>query len=665
MIPGMRHPMHSRTIFLFAAFVAVSAVAVCLSALGNDFVNWDDMFYVYDNPHIRSLDVPFLKWAFLDFYISNWHPLTWVSHAVDYALWGLAPGGHHFTSVLFHGLNAGLLVVLAVQLLNSAASRGRDQEESSLSRDGILTAAMVTGLLFGIHPLHVESVAWISERKDVLCTFFFMLSVVFYLRYATPYGGAGRGIAPPAASGRWYLISLAFFFLALLSKPMAVSLPVVLLIADWYPLGRFERGRVKRVLMEKIPFAALSLLSSFLTLRAQHSTQSVISMTDVSLFARILTAVKALTLYLGKMIFPAGLSPFYPYPRTLSPLSLEYILPAAIVILITAGSVAAVKKHRCYLALWGCYFATLLPVLGVVQVGSQAMADRYTYLPSIAPFLLMGVGAALLLKRLRSSPAWRRTGTIAFCLFCVAWAGLLASATVKQISYWKTGLALWSRAIEMNGNVPMAYARRGDAFATQLRFEDSLRDYTQAIRLGLIQFNSEVSSYYSARGMLYAKAGYYRESLKDFDGAIRTGLSPSFDNYYNRGYVNERLGHYEEALRDYTQAAYLNPASHEVYNNRGYVYERLGRNEEALQDYSTAIRLNPVSPRLYCNRGNIEVRLGRIEAALEDFTRAIRLSPEPVADYYRGRALVFEKRGQPWEAMKDRETAERLARSGQ
>jgi len=660
----IRHVLHSRAAFFCAALVAVFTIAVYIPALRNDFVNWDDMLYVYENPRIRSLDVSFLTWAFLDFHVSNWHPLTWVSHAVDYALWGLDPAGHHLTSILFHGLNAGILVILAAQLLGAAVSAATsyDKGETSLSSAGILAAATAAGLLFGIHPLHVESVAWISERKDVLGASFFMLSIVAYLRYATlEETRAGQGAALWMYSDRRYLTSLGFFLLALLSKPMAVTLPVVLLIMDWYPLRRFGRGKMKPVFIEKIPYAALSLLSSFLTLKAQHSTASVISMTDVSIPSRILMAFKALMLYPVKMILPTGLSPFYPYPRTLSLLTPGCLLPVAIITLITAACVAVSRKQRGYLAIWGYYLVTLLPVLGIVQVGSQAMADRYTYLPSLGPFLLAGIGAASFLKPLKSSLVWRRRGAIAFCLFCVVCIGVLSFATVRQIGVWKNGVVLWSRVIEIDPGVPMAYARRADAYAAQGRFEDSLRDYTQAITLGLTQFNSEVSSYYSSRGTIYAKAGNYHEALKDFSGAIRTSLSPTFDNYYNRGYVYEELGRYEEALQDYTQAAYLNPYSHEVYNNRGYVHEKLGRYEEALQDYTQAIHLNPFSPRPHYNRGNIYLRLGHFEAALSDYTRAIQLSPEPVADYYRSRALVYEKAGRREEAMKDYEAAERLA----
>jgi len=375
-------------------------------------------------------------------------------------------------------------------------------------------------------------------------------------------------------------------------------------------------------------------------------------------------AFKALVLYLVKMVFPFGLSPFYPYPRTLPILSLEYLLPIAVVAVITVSSVAAVKKQKCYLALWGYYFVTLLPVLGIVQVGSQSMADRYTYLPSVAPFLLFGLGAASLLMRIKSSPTWSGKGLVMFCLAGVLCMGTLLTATIRQIGVWKDGIALWSRVIEMDVNVPMAYARRGDVFAAQGQFEDSLRDYTAAIRIGLTQFSSEVSSYYSARAILYARAGKYNESLQDFHWAIRTGLSPAFDNYYNRGYVYEQLGRYEEALQDYSHAAYLNPRSHEAYNNRGHAYEQLGRYEESLRDYTESIQLNPISSRPYYNRGNIYAKLGRLEAALNDYTIAIQLSPEPVVDYYRSRALVFERSGRHQEAMQDSKIIDRLTISG-
>ncbi|MDA8173669.1 MAG: hypothetical protein M0018_03650, partial [Nitrospiraceae bacterium] len=252
--------------YRLSGMVAAATFLVYLRTLKNGFIDWDDGRYIYDNPHIHSLNVSFLKWAFSGFYFSNWHPLTWISHAMDYAVWGLNPMGHHLTGILLHSANAFIVVILAIRLMEAWEKAKGERDVAFLEGNGKLIAGVVTGLIFGLHPLHVESVAWASERKDLLCALFFLLSILAYIKYAIiPHPG-------PLP----YLLALAFFALALMSKPMAVSLPLVLLILDWFPLGRiFSFKSFRAAFTEKLPFIALSLGGSALTIVAQDRGEAI------------------------------------------------------------------------------------------------------------------------------------------------------------------------------------------------------------------------------------------------------------------------------------------------------------------------------------------------------------------------------------------------------
>ena len=262
---------------IVAALVAAFTFLVYLPTLQNDFVNYDDDYYIYNNLHIRLIDITFFKWAFGGIYAKNWHPLTWLSHAVDYSVWGPNPLGHHLTSIVIHALNTLLVVLLAIQLLAVVKSRQRAGEQggTGLSEATIVTTGAVAGLLFGLHPIHVESVAWASERKDLLCAFFFLLSLLAYIKYAR-FITAEKNVTKPISwlSDKHYLLSLGFFVLALLSKSMAVTLPLVLLIVDWYPMGGFAKTRLRELLWRKSFFLYLRSMQALL--RSYHKVHNML-----------------------------------------------------------------------------------------------------------------------------------------------------------------------------------------------------------------------------------------------------------------------------------------------------------------------------------------------------------------------------------------------------
>jgi tetratricopeptide (TPR) repeat protein len=593
--------MRKNVKYYCAAAVALLTFLVYLKALQNDFVTWDDDVYVFQNPHILSLNLTFLSWAFFDFYSYNWHPLTWMSHAVDYALWGLNPLGHHLTNIVFHAVNALLATLLMVRLLEVwRGNMPRNELPSFMNERAILIAAGTTGLLFGLHPVHVESVAWVSERKDLLCALFFLLSVMAYVRYADNVSDKAHraeriGSTPCAMrfaffTNKHYLISLGFFVLALLSKPMAVSLPVVLLILDWHPFDRIRTWKTLRpALFEKMPLITLSLGSSIVTVLAQRAGGALISTEEVSLSERLLVAVRSLMVYLENMVWPRNLAAFYPYPRNISLLSVEYLSAIILVIGITAACLVYRKKRKVWLSVWGYFVVTLIPVLGIVQVGGQSMADRYLYLPSLGPFLLVGLGSAWM---------WGTAGNLkkrgpTLKLICGAMTAFafafLIYATLEQIGIWKNGFVLWNDVIEKQPDrVPVAYNNRGIAFM---------------------------------------KMGRLDKAVEDFNAAI--ALDPSdYLAYANLGKLYLNIGSFEKSIEYAGKAIVLAPLQPVPYNNRGISYHYTRRYDGALQDFNKAIELDRDYANAYFNRGNLYRSMDRKELAVADYQKACDLGHE-------------------------------------
>jgi Tfp pilus assembly protein PilF len=610
--------------FYVAGAVALIAVAVYLTALQNDFIaEWDDGEYVLNNPYIRSINLAFLRWAFFDFYASNWHPLTWISHAVDYAIWGLNPLGHHMTNVVLHAINTLLVVLLIIRLQEVLKETTiRSGISSFLNESTILITGGVTGLLFGLHPVHVESVAWVAERKDLLCSLFFLLSIITYTQYAR---GINKEIVqdktPLPLAHKHYLLSLGFFILALMSKPMAVSLPAVMLVFDWYPLKRIRSLKTFRTaFVEKLPFIALSLISSILTILAQKTKEAISSMEAVTLSTRLLVAAKSLVAYLWKMAVPLNLIPFYPYPKNISLASLEYFL--AIVLVVGIGIICAVtaRKQKLWLSVYSYYVITLLPVLGIVQVGSQSMADRYTYLPGLGPFFIIALGAAWGLNRVNSLPRSRMIVTIACVASLIFLFASMAYLTLKQVGIWKNGFYLWTYVIEKEPEkVSIAYTNLGAAFANREQLNKAIENFDKAIALNPNDYLA-----YSNRGAAFEKMGRLDKAIESYDRAVT--LNPNdFTAYYNRGITFAGMGQLKKAIKDFEQAIALNPNNYMAHNNMGILYSRTGLYDRSIESFNHSIDLNPDYAIAYNNRGLTFSFIGQYRRAIEDFNKAILL----------------------------------------
>jgi hypothetical protein len=582
----MRKPANLK--YYVAGLISLIVFSVFIPALQNGFVWWDDNDYVFENPNIRAFDTAFFRWAFFGFHANNWHPLTWISHALDYAVWGLDPFGHHLTNIILHSLNAFVVVLLITKLagaLKDTTINGY-APASFLKDRSILIMGAVTGLLFGLHPLRVESVAWVSERKDLLCALFFLLSLMTYAKYLSVRAVMDSQKMP--ASGfltKGYLLTLGFFILALLSKPMAVTLPLVLLVLDWYPFRRIRSGRTfLTAVFEKLPFIALSLAASALTVLAQRSLIKPVEFVPLS--TRLFVGAKSLIVYLWKILLPLNLSPFYPYPQNIPTFSFTNILPVVLVLAITVACVLLAKREKLWLAVWLYYVISLVPVLGIVQVGDQAMADRYTYLPSLAPLLIIGLAAARISEKLtglEKRVVALKSFAIALCIFVC---GSLSYLTVRQIKVWRNSVDLFTYIIENDPlHVPNVYYNRGKAFEQEGRLDKAATDYLTAIALNPLHYRAYVSL-----GVLYGRAGMFEKAIE----------------YFNKSMA-------------------IRPDYYIAYGDRGLTYFFMGQNDKALEDFNQAIELNRNYSDAYVGRGNLNLREGKAELAAPDFQTACAL----------------------------------------
>jgi len=607
--------------FYTAALISFLTFAIYIPALKNGFINWDDNINVYENINIRVLDGDFFKWAFTDIATANyWHPVTWLSFAADYAVWGLNPIGYHLTNNIFHALNTFVVVILTVKLIEAFYKAGslRLSTKSGgshgvlLNDRSILIAAGVTGLLFGLHPLHVESVAWVSERKDLLCAFFFLLSVLSYVSYKSN------------KSYKSYFLSFVFFVFALASKPMAVTLPVVLLILDWHPFKRL--GSVKELLRafaEKLPFFAFGIIVSAAAFLGHSALRAMTPQENVPLPVRLPAAASSPILYLWKTLVPVDLMPVYFYPKNISLLSAGYLLSLLLLIGITAGCILIAKKQRTLPAVWLYYIVTLLPVLGIVQVGIQSMADRFTYIPGIGPFFLVGLCSAWAWER---SYSLQLNKALAQMLMVVAASLLLVSMsflTVGYVSVWKSSMDFWNYVIAKNPTgIPVAYNNRAAAFKEAGDPGRAVEDYTRAIALGY----SPVTGY-NNRGLAYMEEGLLDLAVADFSKAA--SLEPGFAvSYYNRGLAFIKTNEMERALADFDKAIGLTSDYADAYTGRGWLYKTTGRPDLAVRDFDSAIALDNRQYIAYVNRGLIFEMNGLTDRAAKDYKTACDLGSE-------------------------------------
>lgn len=561
------------------------------------FINFDDPKYVTENPFVKAgLSVKGLVWAFTTTAVSNWHPLTWLSHMADVEFFGLNPGGHHLTSVLVHVACAGLLFLFFSKTT------------------GAPWRSLFVAALFALHPTHVESVAWIAERKDVLSALFFVLTLLAYAQYARS-----------RSSARWYGTALALFATGLLAKPMLVTLPVVLLLLDYWPLGRLAPGSRARaedegsrpaalrlVLLEKLPFFLLSAVSSAITIYAQKAGGAMKSLEAVRFGVRLQNSLVAYARYFGLALYPHDLGIFYPLRRSVP---LGPSLAAAAFLATVSVAVIVLRRHRPYLLVgWGWFLVTLVPVIGLIQVGGQSMADRYTYLPYLGLFVAAVWGVGDVTSRFASRAA----------VLSVAGAGLIIActcATALQLRYWKDQVELYRHTLEVTSDNYIILNNYGIALAQKGRLEEAVGTYREALRVWPYSSFAELNL-----GAALADQGHLGEAIEHYGRAL--ALNPGYAMAeMNLGRAYAKLGVTGEAIRHYEQALSFDPELADSHFNLGYLLVGQGELARGWQHYVAGLRLDPWSANAQNNMGVAFAQRGVFDQAVACFQEALRLDP--------------------------------------
>ncbi|MGD8313734.1 MAG: tetratricopeptide repeat protein, partial [Syntrophobacterales bacterium] len=583
-----------RLVYLVLIFVTL---VVFHQLPSHDFINLDDDILVYENPHVHAgLNKEGIAWAFTTFEAYNYHPLTWLSHMLDCELFGLRPGMHHLTNLLFHLMNTALLLFVLRRMTGA------------LWRSGFVAA------LFALHPLHVESVAWVAERKDLLSAFFWFLSIWAYARY-TERPGLNR-----------YLPVLLFFSLGLLAKPMVVTLPFVLLLLDFWPLGRTQfhqagtdnrplqqKVSVFRLVWEKIPLFALAAISIVVTFAAQQQGGALKSLEAFPLTTRIANALISYLSYIGKMIWPHNLAVYYPHSGSIP---VWQAAGAGLTLICVTVLVIWTARKRPYLAVgWLWYLGTLVPVIGLVQVGSQAMADRYTYLPLVGLFIALAWGVPCLFA------GWRHRQSMLAILATI----VLVSFTVctwLQLRHWQNSITLFQHTLQVTTNNHFAHNNLGVALAQDGRLNEAISHYSEALRLkpGAFEVHNNLANALAAQGSVDEAIQHYFEALR---------LEPDYDKAHNNlGNVLAGTGRGEEAIIHYSEAIKINPDYAGAHYNLANALAAQGSVDEAIQHYFEALRILPDWAGAHNNLGVSLEKSGKLKEAIAHYHEALRIRPD-------------------------------------
>jgi protein O-mannosyl-transferase len=559
-------------------------LAIYAPAWRYGFLSWDDPSYVSQNAEVsHGLTYQGCLWAFTTGHASNWHPLTWLSHMLDVQLFGKIAGFHHLSNILLHIANSILLFWAICRMT------------------GAWRPSAVVAALFAVHPQHVESVVWIAERKDVLSAFFCILTFHAYIGY----------VRRPQLNR--YLTVLALFALGLMSKPMLVALPFLLLLLDLWPLRRvhLSTGQLKlwrHLVSEKIPLFALSAASSIVTIMIQWRGGAVSSFETIPLGQRTANILFSYAAYIVQMLWPKDLVAYYPY----NPLPLWLAGGSLMALAAASFFVFRLARTQPYaLVGWLWYLVALLPVIGLIQVGDQARADRYTYLPSIGLFIIVTWSAPLLLSRLRHR-------NVILCSAAAIMICALTAAARTQVRYWENDLTLWTHTVEKRGtNNYLAHMQLGSALADSGELTSAIEQYTESLRI-----NAAMPAARIKLGLAYFKQGRFSEALMQYNEAIR--LNPRSDlAYIDRGILSGTQGERGQAIEDFLTALKINPDNAEAHYNLGYTLADDGKTDEAIAHFNETLRINPEHAHA-CNRlGTALASQGKADESIVQYARAI------------------------------------------
>ena len=566
----------------------LATIALYNPVTHHPFVNYDDDRYVTDNAHVRAgLTSQTIRWAFTTFDEANWHPLTWIAHAADCQLFGLNPAGHHYSNVLLHAGNVLLLFWLLWEATGAAG------------------ASFMAAALFAIHPINVESVAWVAELKSVLSMMFFLLALLAYGRYAKK-PDVGR-----------YVLVLGLFACALMAKPMVITLPFVLLLWDYWPLGRMNGSAdtakpMTWLVLEKIPLLALAAGSAIVTVRAQKAGDALGSITQYPIHIRLENAIVAYARYLGKAVWPSHLAPMYPF--RVGSLTIPLVIGSAVLLLLVTAFV--VMARRRYLTMgWLWFLGTMVPMIGLVQVGIQSMADRYAYLPFIGLFVMVCWGARELSERRSGLCPWM-IGAGAVCLLG------LAGATHRQIGYWSDNLTLWSHTAEVTTANLVAEDNIGGALLEQGRQEDAIPHFRAAA------------------------------AIDPTDAMARLNIAA----------YEQRHGNLAQAVVEYQRVVTMtrDPRYRAIaFSDLGYAYRELGDAPRAKESFAASVALRPRTLRAWLGLGLVSQKSREYAEAVNDYQHALAIQSWDLGYYLLGRAL--EQAGRKDEAQAAMQQAQRLS----
>ena len=599
-------------------FLLLAIALVYGQTVRHEFVNFDDDEYIYENPKVaQGVTVEGIAWACTTGHAGNWHPLTWLSHMLDCQLYGLKwPGGHHLTNVLLHAASTIVLFLVLRQMT------------------GELWPSAFVAAVFAIHPLHVESVAWVAERKDVLSGLFFMLTSGRLRPICVP-----PILAWPLPAGR------SLYALGLMAKPMLVTLPFVLLLLDYWPLGRFSKdaradqrrsGRSTAVtlVVEKLHLAALAAVSCVVTLWAQR--EAVHSAEDITFPSRIANALVSYVSYLGQLFYPAGLAVLYPHPGNALP---AWIVVGAFLLLAAIfGGVLVWRRKYPYLFVgWLWYVGMLVPVIGLVQVGAQSQADRYTYLTQIGLYIALAWGASDMTRHWSYRP-WVCGVTSAIVLM------LLAACAWRQTAFWHDSEALWTHTLACTTRNATAHNNLGRLLADQGRYDEAIRQLQKALEI-----DPDLAVAHGNLGYALADRGQVDEAIAEFQTAMKIDPDDA-TTHYNLGLVLADRGQLDEAIAHFRKALEINPDYVKVHGNLGLALAHRGQVDEAIAEYRKALELDPDGVRVHNDLGLVLAQRGQVDEAIIQFRKALELKPD-CAEFSNNLGLALTGRGQVDEAI--------------
>jgi tetratricopeptide (TPR) repeat protein len=598
----MRETFRQRRELLICGFLVLGTLAAFWPVHGYKYVDYDDNHYVTENANVKAgLTREGLIWAFTTGHSGNWHPLTWLSHMLDCELFGFNPGRGHVSSLIIHIISAIVLFGVLRKMT------------------GALWASGFVAAVFAFHPLHVESVAWIAERKDVLSGLFWMLTLAAYLGYVRGSGAV------------WYAATLVIFGLGLMAKPMLVTLPFVLLLLDFWPLERFGRRSFGRLVAEKVPFFILSAVSSVVTFIVQQRGGAVVQIEAVPFWIRLGNTFISYAVYIGKMIWPSGLAVFYPYAFSKSSVW-PVVLAALAFFAISIWAVLLAARRRYLFTGWFWYVGTLVPVIGLVQVGTQARADRYMYLPSIGIAVVAAWGAAEL------SAKWRYRKIILSVLAFFSVGGMLF-CTRLQVRHWQDSFSLFKRAVEVTENNYIGHTGFGKALCARDRVDEGIKQYRRALKI-----NPGYTVAHYNLGNALSEQGEVEEAVRHYRAVLRAepDLARAHNNLGNalsaQDKFEEAIGHYREALR-------IEPDFAKAYNNLGGALMIRGNFAEATRCFRESLKLQPENDNAWYNLGYALELQGKTDEAIKHYQRAIEINPGQTKAKNNLDAILAKERG--------------------